>query len=153
MYFLNLIRSDSENKITLRSAGFTLQNHITKGSFFKPSVARDNNLLVWLYLKNMEKENTVRGRRWRPILDQQCFSRHTFVSKQRDVSAKDYANFFFYLWRISVEQPTFIKWPLADTPRVQWQLDHLNGGSITQFFFFSVGRSACLKPGKNMFEV
>ena len=59
MYFLNLIRSDSENKITLRSAGFTLQNHITKGSFFKPSVARDNNLLVWLYLKNMEKENTV----------------------------------------------------------------------------------------------
>ena len=151
MYFLNLIRSDSEYKITLRSAGFTLQNHITKGSFFKPSVARDNNLLVWLYLKNMEKENTVRGRRWWPILDQQCFSRHTFVSKQSDVSAKDYANFFF-IYDESL---------LSSQPPLSGHLLVPPGGSgslitlmeVQLHSFFSVGLSACLKPGKNMFEV
>ena len=151
MYFLNLIRSDSEYKITLRSAGFTLQNHITKGSFFKPSVARDNNLLVWLYLKNMEKENTVRGRRWWPILDQQCFSRHTFVSKQSDVSAKDYANFLFiYDESLLSSQP-----PLSGHLLVS---RGCSGSLITLMevqlhSFFSVGLSACLKPGKNMFEV
>ena len=153
MYFLNLIRSDSENKITLRSAGFTFQNHITKGSFFKPSVARDNNLLVWLYLKDMEKENTVEVEG-----DDQFWTSnaspvtHLFQNNVMFL-LKIMLIFFFYLWRISVEQPTSNKWPLADTPRVEWQLDYLNGGSITQFFFFSVGFSACLKPGKKMFEV
>ena len=139
-----MIRSDSEYTITLRSAGFTLQNHIIKGSFLKP----------WLYLKNMEKENTVWDRRWWPILDQQRLSRHTFVSKQSDVSAKDYANFLYYLWWISIERPTSIKWPLAGTPRVaawspQWRFNY------TVFLFFSwtfcslkPAARTCLKSGR-----
>ena len=55
--------------------------------------------LVWLYFKNMMKENPVRDWWWRPIVDQWYFSRRAFVSKESDVSAKDYAN----LWWTSIE--------------------------------------------------
>ena len=80
---------------------------------YKAAVQRLTDL-VRLYFKNMIKENTVRYRRWWPIVDQSCCSHHMLVSKWTDVSTKDYAN----LWRTSIERPISIKRPFAVALRV-----------------------------------
>ena len=60
------------------------------------------------------KENAVRDRRWRPIVDRNAAPVACLFQKHSDVFAKGYAN----LWQTSIERPTSIKRPLAGTPRV-----------------------------------